>query len=327
LSSRILRAFLAALLLLVAAAAGGGWYAYRQFDAPGPLADRRAVQVPRGGTERVAAALAQEGVLSSALAFEAAAWLTRGQGPLRAAELEFPAAASLRQVLVVLRAGRPVQHLVTIPEGLTARQVADLLGHDTVLTGPVPTLVEGTLLPETYAFERGATRAQIAGRAQEAMTTALARLWPERAPDLPLASPQDALTLASIVERETARPEERPVVAGVYLNRLRLGMKLQSDPTVVYGVTGGLGVMERGLSRAELDRDDPYNTYRRAGLPPGPIAMPGLASLRATLQPAHTDALFFVADGTGGHSFARSEDDHRRNVARWREIERARAKP
>ena len=173
------------------------------------------------------------------------------------------------------------------------------------------------MLPQSYGFELGATRKAILDRAGAAMEQALAKAWAERQPDLPLATPEDALILASIVERETARPDERPHVAAVYLNRLRLGMKLQADPTVVYGTSGGAGTLDRPLTRADLDRDDPYNTYRIRGLPPGPIDSPGSASLRAVTQPAASSDLYFVADGTGRHVFARTLEEHQRNVARW----------
>jgi UPF0755 protein len=218
----------------------------------------------------------------------------------------------------VLRTGRPVQHRITIPEGLTAAQVALLLDRTPTLAGETPVPPEGAVLPETYEFELGTSRDALAERASAAMARALAQAWEQREDGLPLTDPQDMLILASMVERETARPEERPLVAAVYLNRLRRGMKLQSDPTVAYAVSGGTGTLERSLTRADLDWPTPYNTYRVTGLPPGPIDSPGLASLRAVAHPAHTDDLYFVADGTGGHAFSRTLDEHNRNVAHWR---------
>lgn len=319
---RVLLGLLGVVVLLVGGAVA---YGTRYYDTPGPLPGPRQVTVPRGGLGDVGDALVTEGVVDSALALRLAAIATRGEGALRAGELEFPANASLRQVLQVLRTARPVQHRVTVPEGLTASQVAALLERTPTLEGPVVLPPEGRMLPDTYLFDRGTTRAAIVERGTRAMDRALAAAWASRAKDLPLQTPEQALTLASIVERETGKPEERPLVAAVYLNRLQRGMKLQSDPTVVYGASGGLGVLDHGITRAELDADDPYNTYRIPGLPPGPIAMPGAASLRAVTQPAQTDNLFFVADGTGGHVFARSNDEHNRNVQRWREIERTRA--
>ena len=304
---------------------GAALYGFKAYDAAGPLPEARDVVVPRGGLHEVAAALRREGVIASAWPFEAAALLTRGEGSLKAAELAFPAGASLRAVLAVLRTGRPVQYKLTFAEGLTAVQVRDLLEHAPALEGATPPVADGSVLPETYLYERGMTRTGLLGRAVRAMERAVESAWAARAPDLPLATAEDAVTLASIVERETAKPEERPVVAAVYLNRLRRGMKLQSDPTVVYGVSNGTGVLDHGLTRAELDADTPYNSYRYAGLPPGPICMPGASSLQAVLHPAERADLFFVADGTGGHAFARTEQEHARNVARWRAAERQRA--
>ncbi len=320
-----MRRVLIAVVVLALLAGGGAFGALWAYDAPGPLAEGRAVVVPRGGLDELAGALEHEGVVAGALPLRAAALLTRGEGALRAGELEFPAHASLRQVLAVLRAGRPVQHRLTIPEGLTAAQVVALVDAAPALDGATPMPEEGRILPETYAYERGTTRAALLERARAAMDRALARAWASRDPAVPFVTPAEAVILASIVERESGVPEERARIAAVYLNRLRIGMKLQSDPTVVYGASGGLGVLDHGLTRAELARDDPYNTYRNAGLPPGPICNPGLAALQATLQPAATDALYFVADGTGGHAFARTLEEHNRNVARWREVERRRS--
>ncbi len=316
-----------ALLLLALVVGGGALLAWQRLDAPGPLLAARAVVVPRGGLTTAAEALASDGVVANPLELRLAALATRGQGALHAGELEFPAHASLREVLQVLRFAKPVQHRLTIPDGLTAAQVALLLDHGDALTGEPVLPPEGSVLPETYLYDRGTTRAALAARAEAAMRRTLAAAWASRAPGLPLATPEQALTLASLVEQETSRPEERPHVAAVFLNRLRIGMKLQTDPTVAYAVTGGLGGLDRPLTRADLDIDSPYNTYRYAGLPPGPIAMPSLAALQAALHPLASDDLYFVADGTGGHAFARTEDEHRQNVARWRQVERARAAP
>ena len=313
-----------ALLLLGLLAGAGAWEAMRRFEAPGPAAAPVQIVIPRGGTEAIAAALQGAGVIEDARVFALATWATRGQGPLRAAEFAIPAHASVAEVLAVLRQARPVQRRVTIPEGLTARQIGALLGRAEGLTGEAPALAEAAVLPETYAYQWGDDRAGLLRRAEAAMTQALAESWAARAEGLPLASPREALILASIVERETSVAEERPRIAAVFLNRLRLGMMLQSDPTVAYAAAAG-GVLERPLSRADLDREHPFNTYRVKGLPPGPIAAPGLAALRAVTRPASSDELYFVADGSGGHAFARSLEEHNRNVARWREIERRRA--
>jgi UPF0755 protein len=276
--------------------------------------------VPHGGTSAVAQALAGHGVLEHPLIFRAAAWATRGDGPLRAAELPFPAHATIAQVLAILRTARPVQHRLTIPEGLTAQQVQAVLEHAEAMTGPTPTLSEGSVLPQTYEYEYGASPSAIIGRAQAAMDREVAAAWANRAPGLPLPSARDAVILASIVERETAKPEERPHIAAVFLNRLRQGMKLQADPTVAYFASRGTGVLDRPLTKGDLARNDPFNTYRSAGLPPGPICSPGAASLDAVLHPAPSDDLYFVADGTGGHVFSRELEAHEAAVARWRTV-------
>lgn len=319
-----MRLLLPGLGLLVAGLFGAGFYAFHVYQAPGPLAGNRAVVVPRGGIGQIAAALQEQGVVRHGWELQAAALATRGAGTLKAAELEFPEGASLHQVLSVLRTGKPVQHRLTLAEGLTAAKVMELLAKADALDGETPPVTDGSVLPETYVYERGTARSVLLARAMRAMDVDLEAAWTSRSPDLPLATPRDAVILASIVERETAKPEERKLVAAVYLNRLRRGMKLQSDPTVVYGVSNGTGVLDHGLTRAELDADNPYNSYRNTGLPPGPICMPGRASIEAATHPADSTDLFFVADGTGGHSFARTEQDHVRNVQRWRAVERAR---
>lgn len=306
---------------LAAVAVGGVLGARHIYTLPGPLAEARDVVVPRAGTPRVAEALRAARVIDSVLAFRLAMLATMRAGPIHAAELAFPPHASLREVLSILRNGRPVEHHLTIPEGLTARQITTLLAHAEALTGSAAVSAEGAVLPQTYSYEYGATRAQLLARAEAAQAQALATAWSGRAPDLPLASPRDAVVLASIVERETAKPDERPHVAAVFLNRLRLGMRLQADSTVVFAASAGLGVLDHPLTRAELELDNPYNTYRVKGLPPGPICAPGLASLDAVLHPMVSDDLYFVADGTGGHVFARTLAQHDTNVKRWRNLE------
>jgi UPF0755 protein len=321
-----MRRRLIVLAIALAVLLGGGYgasLAWRAYTGPGPLPEPAQVIIPRGGTERIAAALAEARVISDPRIFAVAAWLTRDAGPLRAAEFAFPAGVPVREVLRILREERAVQRRLTIPEGLTAHQIRALLERTEGLTGETPAIAEGAVLPETYLFEWGETRAAILRRADAAMGRALAEAWAARAPDLPLASAREALVLASIVERETGKPEERGEVAGVFVNRLRRGMPLQSDPTVAYAATGG-APMDRPISRADLDRDHPFNTYRIRGLPPGPIASPGRAALVAATRPDATDNLFFVADGTGGHAFSRTLEEHNRAVARWREIERQR---
>ena len=308
-----------ALLVLLLGAGAAAWFGWRVYTAPGPLAAPTQVVVPRGGTEAVGGALLRSGVIADSRAFAVASLLTRGEGRVRAAEFAFPAGASLREVLDILRHARPVQRRLTIPEGLTARQIAALFEEAEGLIGEMPQISEGALLPDTYVYQYGEARAPIVRRAEAAMAAALEEAWRERAPGLPLSSPREALVLASIVEEETGQPEERPRVAAVYVNRLRRGMPLQSDPTVAYAASDGAG-LDRPLTRADLDRDTPFNTYRNRGLPPAPIASPGREALRAATRPAQTEELYFVADGTGGHAFARTLEEHNRNVARWRAL-------
>jgi UPF0755 protein len=317
------RAFLTGVIACVVLA-GGALVTWRLWNdalqRPGPLREARAIVVPHGGTTQLADGLASDGVLDRRWMFRTAVWLTRRDGQLHAAEFAFPAHASIRQVLVILRTAHPVAHHLTIAEGLTARQIAGLLARADAMSGEAQTIEEGAVLPQTYDYEYGADRAALVTRAKAAMERELAAAWAERSPGLPLSNPRDALILASIVERETAKPEERPHVAAVYLNRLRQGMKLQADPTVAYVASGGSGVLDHRLTRADLGRDDPFNTYRSAGLPPAPICSPGLDSVRAVLHPAVSDDLFFVADGTGGHVFSRSYEAHDIAVAKWRAL-------
>jgi UPF0755 protein len=312
-----LKAF-AALILLLALAAGGALYAIGRYNAPGPLAATHPIVVMHGAPAVLAEQLAADGVIQGIWPFRIAAFLTSGKGPLRAGEYVFPEHASLFAVLTILRKARPVQHKITIPEGLTAVQIAHILERAPALDGDTPLPAEGEALPQTYLYNFGTTRQAVLDMARKAMDRALAKVWATRAEGLPLASPHDLLTLASIVERETARPEERAHIAAVFLNRLRLGMRLQSDPTVAYAVSGGQTTSDRSLTRAALETANPYNTYTSNGLPPGPIDSPGIASLEAVARPLASDDLYFVADGTGGHVFATTLEEHNRNVARYR---------
>jgi UPF0755 protein len=319
-------------ILLLLLAAGGAVLAgqravLRAWYGTGPLAESRNVIVPRGGTETVAETLERAGVIANALHFRLGVRLTAAEGPVRAGEFVFPTGASLRDVLNILRSASPVQRRVTLPEGLTTAQALAVLARAPGLVGDIAPPPEGSLFPDTYPYEWGNTREALVARARAAMDRQLAEAWEARAENLPLATAREALIMASIIERETGQADERARVAGVFANRLRRGMPLQSDATVLYAASGGTGVLDRPISRADLDADTPFNTYRNRGLPPGPIAAPGLASIRAALNPEAHDFLYFVADGTGGHAFARTLDEHNRNVARWREIERGRATP
>jgi UPF0755 protein len=295
-----------------------GYASFHAFTEPGPLARATAVVVPRGGLSGVASALEAAGVIRSALVFRGFAALTAWQGKLRSAELAFPDHGSLAQVLFILRSGRPVQHLVTIPEGLTSAQLARMLARSDGLDGDIDVPDEGAVLPETYAYARGGQVKTVLQRAHLALEAVLDRGFATRAADVALRSRRELLIVASLVEKETHLPAERARVARVFYNRLSRGMRLQSDPTVVYGESGGEGALARGLTKADLEHATPYNTYSVSGLPAGPICNPGAASIDAAAHPARSAALYFVADGTGGHVFADSLDEHLRNVRRFR---------
>ncbi|MEI8146973.1 MAG: endolytic transglycosylase MltG, partial [Alphaproteobacteria bacterium] len=232
---------------------------------------------------------------------------------------------SMTEAMGVLFEGNAVEYRITIPEGLTSEQIVARLRENDVLVGELPrTPREGSLMPDTYKFTRGTSRQQIIDQMTRLQTRALQDIWNRRVADLPVRSPEELVILASIVEKETAKADERPRVAGVFVNRLNRRMRLESDPTVIYGVVGGRGRLDRPISRADLDRLTPYNTYRVEGLPPTPIGNPGRASMEAVANPMRHREVFFVADGTGGHAFAETLDQHNRNVARWRQIERER---
>jgi len=243
--------------------------------------------------------------------------------PIQAGEFEIPKGMGGAAILDLLQHGKPVQRLITVTEGMPAIIVAEKLAANRYLAGPTPTIAEGSLLPDSYGYQRGETRAALVGRMQKAMQKTVAELWPKRSTDCPIALPEQAVTLASIVEKETGKASERPMIAGVYCNRLRIGMKLDADPTVIYPVTKGKPLGRRIL-KSELNAQNGYNTYRRAGLPEGPIANPGKASIQAVLHPAKTQALYFVADGTGGHVFANTLAEQNANVAKWYALRRQR---
>ncbi len=291
---------------------------------PGPAtadATSRTLVLDRGGgVQGLADSLAHAGAIHSALAFVVAAEVTGAAHYLKAGEYRFASGASLRAVLNAVSRGDVVHHWVTIPEGLTSRAAAEILRRAEFLSGPCPVPPEGALLPETYEAMRSEACVALIAQMTRAREAKLSELWRERAPGLPFKTPQQAVILASIVERETALADERAHVASVYIHRLQLGMRLQSDPTVIYGLTSG-EPLGHGLRRSELDRITPYNTYRLSGLPPTPIGNPGRASLAAVLRPASSHDLYFVANGRGGHVFAASLAEHSRNVARWRTLE------
>ncbi|MBI1385632.1 MAG: endolytic transglycosylase MltG [Rhizobiales bacterium] len=295
-----------------------------QFNKPGPLPHSTVVVIPKGdGVNAIADRLQREGVLRDKWLFTLGVIRFRAQRKLRAGEYEFPQAASVRQVLDTLVEGKAILHKVAVPEGRTSYEVVEILNQEPLLKGEITEIpAEGTLLPDTYRFSRGTPRQELLGRMVSEQTDFLQRAWAKRQEGLPLRSPEEALVLASIVEKETGRADERRRVAGVFVNRLRQGMRLQSDPTIIYGITLGRGGLGRGIRRSEIDKPTPYNTYQIDGLPPTPICNPGREAIEAVLNPEATDDLFFVADGTGGHAFARTLAEHNRNVERWRQIER-----
>jgi peptidoglycan lytic transglycosylase G len=306
--------------IVITGLGGAGYWLYRDAWRPGPLSAARTVVIPaRTGVAGIAELLARNGVIRHPLAFRALARLSGRGGALKAGEFEFPAAASEMQALDIIAGGRTVKHLLTIPEGLTSPQVVALVRAAPALTGNVgPVPQEGALLPDTYAYRYGESRKALIARMERSMAHVVAELWRKRRQGLPLASPEQAVILASIIEKETARPEERARIAGVYLNRLRLGMRMQADPTVLFALDhDGTTMLDRPLTHADLSVDSPYNTYRVKGLPPGPIANPGRASLLAVMQPERTEDLYFVADGSGGHVFAKTLAEQNRNIAQY----------
>lgn len=317
--------FLAVMFLLVGLAAGGGMYwLISAYNTPSTVETEKIIVVERGSSvASIARQLRDENLIRHARVFRFGVRLLSDKKPLQAGEYAIPPRATASDIAEVLKSGVQVVHKMTIAEGLSSIEIVDLLRDEALLSGVIERVPnEGTLLPETYHFHRGEARAVIISRMRKALDDVLDELWVGRAADLPVRSPEDAMILASIVEKETAVPGERGLVAGVFVNRLRIGMRLQSDPTVVYGITVGAGPLGRPLTRGDLEAKTAYNTYQINGLPPTPIANPGRASIAAVLNPTPTDAIYFVADGTGGHAFASTLDEHNRNVRAWRKLQR-----
>jgi len=312
------------LFVLVAIVAGVLLFLGKQrFEQPGPLAEDRVVTIPHGsGIRDIAEVLQREGVIDQPWVFIGGVLVLKAREGLKAGEYQFQAHASVQDVVETIVDGKVVAHQIGVPEGLTSEQVVARLMDNNVLTGNITEIPpEGSLLPDTYNFTRGVTREQMIQRMQQAQQRLVKEIWDHHAPDLPIKTADQLVILASLIEKETSKPDERTRVAAVFVNRLKQRMKLQSDPTIIYGLVGGKGTLGRPIMKSEIDQPTPYNTYQIDGLPPGPICNPGRASLEAAANPARTRELYFVADGTGGHVFAETYDQHQKNVARLRLIE------
>jgi UPF0755 protein len=313
-------------LLILALLVGGGAIVVgkSRFEAPGPLAEDKVVTIPpRSGMMEIADLLQREGVIDEhRLVFAGGVLAMNARSGLKAGEYLFQKHASVRDVVETIVDGKVVQHQITIPEGLTSEQIVARLLESDLLSGNIKEVPrEGSLLPDSYYFHRGFSREQMIARMRQAQDRLMREVWERRNPDLPVRTPEQLLILASIIEKETGKPEERTRVAAVFANRLKQKMKLQSDPTIVYGLVFGKGSLGRPITRADIQSQTPYNTYVIEGLPPGPITNPGRASIEAAANPARTKELFFVADGTGGHTFSETYDQHQKAVAKLRAIE------
>ncbi len=311
---------LAALVLL--------FFGNSRFHESGPLETPRTILVKEGySLSTIAQQLETRGIIDSELLFRMGARAYRAQKQMRAGEYAFKPAMSMYDVMQTLRQGKGVVHKVSIPEGLTSFQIMQRIAQNTVLTGEMPVQIpsEGSLMPDTYPFQRGLTRQELINQMMRAQEIFLKEVWQRRVPGLPVNTPEEMVVLASIVEKETGQADERPHVASVFVNRLSQGIRLQSDPTIIYGIFGGQGKPKgRPIYQSDLDKVTDYNTYIIKALPPGPISNPGRASLEAVANPSKTSDLFFVADGTGGHVFAATLAEHNANVSRWRAVEKRR---
>lgn len=324
---RGIKRLFALVVVLALLAVGGAGYGWHLFVKDGPLAEPKQLVIPKGATiDQIADTLAKAGVIESRFVFVNWVRVLGTRARLRSGEYRFPKRVSAQDAMNILISGRQIQHRFTIPEGLTTYQVLERVKKVELLEGDLTeTAGEGELLPDTYFFTLGETRNAVVQRMKRAMQDALDAVWVQRTDtDGPIKTKRDLLILASIVEKETGEGAERPMIAGVFLNRLKKNMRLETDPTVIYGLTEGKGALGRRLLRSDLEKPHPYNTYKIQGLPPGPIANPGKTSLLAVVKPAQHNYIYFVADGTGGHVFAETLDQHNRNVAKWRKIRRER---
>ena len=315
---------LISLCLLFAVAAAYALYVGKQrFEAPGPSPQNRIVNIPRGsGIRDISDLLTTDGVINQPWVFIGGVLLLKPHEELKAGEYEFKAHASLSDVVATLTEGKVVMHQVTIPEGLTSEQIVGRLMDNDVLTGNIDEIPsEGSMLPNTYSFPRGTTREALIRRMQEAQARLVKEIWARRAPDLPLQAPEQLVILASMIEKETGKTDERSRIAAVFVNRLKQKMRLQSDPTIIYGLVGGKGSLGGPITKSEINEPTPYNTYLIDGLPPGPITNPGRAALEAAANPARTRDLYFVADGSGGHVFSETYEQQQKNVLKLRQLE------
>lgn len=322
--------FLISLVMLAVVGVGAAVFFGKQaFDAPGSTTTAKAFLVrPSSGVARIAADLEQAGLVSDATVFRLGVRAYGGEATMKAGEYEVEAGASMRDIMKLLQSGKSVMYSLTIPEGLTVAQAFRRIAENDALSGDMPTVMptEGSLAADTQRFTRGAERKAIVEKMLAQQTALIDEIWANRNPDLPIADVNEFVTLASIVEKETGIDSERPRVASVFVNRLRKNMRLQSDPTILYGLFGGAGRPEgRPIYQSDIEKPTPYNTYVINGLPPTPIANPGRAALEAVANPPQTDDLYFVADGTGGHVFAETLAEHNKNVARWRAIQKKQA--
>ena len=319
---------MSAVVLLVLAGGAAIYVGKTMFEAEGPARTNETILVrPNTGLQTIAESLERSGVISNSLLFRLGVRAYGNDGSLKAGEYEVKAGASMHDIMELLRSGRSILYSLTIPEGLTVKQALDRIAEMEELAGEMPEDVppEGGLAADTQRFTRGTTRESIVAKLVADQKELVDAIWSRRVADLPIETVEEFVTLASIVEKETGRADERSRVASVFINRLKAGMRLQSDPTVIYGIYGGAGKpADKPITRSDLDDKNPYNTYVINGLPPSPIAIPGRAALEAVANPSRTKDLYFVADGTGGHVFAETLEEHNENVARWREIEKKR---